>query len=59
MGVAIGIAVGIFAILGLLALIGFLHFKGVIKLPGSPEIDEATGVKRSSEGATPEDVRGS
>ena len=38
-----------------LIVVGALHIK--IRVPGSPEIDRATGVKRDEGGATAEDVR--
>ena len=53
-----GMLTGIALTLLPLIAAGVLHIKGKIRMPGSPEIDRATGVKRDEEGgATKEDVR--
>ena len=57
MAILIGVLATV-AVLGLiLYVVGVLHIKGKIRVPGSPEIDRVTGVKRDEGGATVEDVR--
>ena len=57
MAILIGVVATLAALGLILYVVGALHIKGKIRVPGSPEIDRAAGVKRDEGGATVEDVR--